>query len=169
MTRNGLLILTVCFALLTTACSSPPIQKQKFRNRAHFHEYIDTLDLPDSWKAALKKETQQVSGKFINNMATYLELEGDIVPALLAKYGMDAEISLSGVDPTPAIKKAVKDLIKKGNKKNFASPNSKWLQHEELMGNGQWSEGESIGRQMGRLAQENRGQKRTLSDIDTGN
>ncbi|MBI4868957.1 MAG: hypothetical protein HY816_18610 [Candidatus Wallbacteria bacterium] len=139
MSRTGILLL-LGLTLLTTACSKPP-PPIGFRDRADFEAYVDRIDMPDAWKESLKQETKRVSGKYLNNMAAYLELKGEPVTALLKKYGMKADVSLDGVDPTPAIRQAVEDLIKAGDSENIYK-NGRWLDSEELAG-GVWDEGKN--------------------------
>ncbi|MBI3891613.1 MAG: hypothetical protein HY303_08800, partial [Candidatus Wallbacteria bacterium] len=138
MSRTGILLLA-CVSLALTACSKPPAP-MGFKDRADWEAYVDRIDMPDAWKETLKQESKRVSGKYVNNMAAYLDLKGEPVTALLKKYGMKADVSLDGVDPTPAIRQAIDDLLKAGDSKNLYK-NDRWMDTEEL--NGGWSEGQT--------------------------
>ncbi len=164
MSRKSILALACCVALFSTACSKPPVQNQKFANREAFNTYIDSIDIPEAWQTLLKRETRNVSGKYLNNMVPYLELEGEPVTALLARYGMEADISIYGVDPGPAIQKAARDLIEAGDRKNLYK-NDRWLLTENLNG-GQWSEGQNAFQQAAEFRKQRTGQKRAASDVD---
>lgn len=159
MSRIGLsLILSA--TLLVTACSAPPVQSVKFADRQQFNAYVDSLDVPDAWKESIKQECSRASGKYLNNMVTYLRLDpkGDPVMQLVRKYGMKAEISLDGVDPGPAVKAAVNELIQKGDEKNIYK-NGRWLDNEEL-GGGSWGEGANAFQQAAEFAKQRGDQKR---------
>ncbi|MBI4868958.1 MAG: hypothetical protein HY816_18615 [Candidatus Wallbacteria bacterium] len=163
------LLWALCLTVTVTACSKPPQQMVKFQNRPQFHAYLDNMDMPDHFRDAIKSGTEKVSGKFINNVVTYLELKGDPIKELVKRYGMKASVSSDGLDIEPAVKAAVADLIQAGDKANRGyggKNNSGWLQHEDLMGGGEWSEGAGYFQQAGQL----RDQKRApASQIDTGN
>lgn len=155
MSRSLVFILILTLAL-ATGCSRRVEQELKFSSRQDFHAFVDTLEIPEEWKDTIKLETNRVSGKFINNAAKYLDLrkddrEDDELIALIKRYGPYAEVTYDGVDIQPAVKQAVDDLIREGNKKNPLAPNSKWLVHEQVLDNDKWSEGQSLGRQMGEL------------------
>ncbi|MBI4870554.1 MAG: hypothetical protein HY814_03200 [Candidatus Riflebacteria bacterium] len=158
MNRACILLLICLVATLATACSKPPPAPMGFQNRAQFEEYVDSITMPDAWKEAVKSETQQVSGKYINNMARYLKLQGEPVMALCKKYGMKAEIGFEGVDPTPAIQQAVRDLITAGDKQNIYK-NDRWKDTEEL--NGVWEEGRNSFQQAAEFARQNRGDRKS--------
>lgn len=154
MNRVSILLLIAMVAMLATACSAPPPAPMGFSNRQQFTDYVDSLQIPDPWKEAVKQETGGVSGKYINNMAKYLKLQGDPVIALCKRYGMKAEVGFDGIDPTPAIRQAVSDLIAAGDKQNLYK-NGRWLDTEEL--NGQWEEGKNQFQQASEFAAQRKG------------
>ncbi|MBI3892169.1 MAG: hypothetical protein HY303_11640 [Candidatus Wallbacteria bacterium] len=164
MTARSKLLLALCVVFAATACSHPPQQTVKFKNREAFHAYLDGVEMPDSFRDAIKQGTRQVAGKYVNNVVTYLKLKGDPIKELVKRYGMKASVSTDGVDIAPAVAACVADLVAAGDKANFGyggKNNTGWLQDEDEVNGGEWSEGANIFQQVGES-------RRNNGDIDTG-